>query len=187
LQPVLGTFDGRRGVSFNGSQWMTFGEGFESFVGGLTLFLVARFVAPAVCTEIFQVSSGFELDDISLQTDLAIAEPGALLFEVEQVNMRTGPRVLDTTIPMLATIVVRPPESAFLFLDTLQGAMQTDPLFVPDSIGRIENYLGSGLYDNCDPFEGVIFELLLYNRGLSEEDVALVNAYLQQKWECCGG
>jgi hypothetical protein len=101
--------------------------------------------------------------------------------------MRTGPRVLDTTIPMLATIVVRPPESAFLFLDTLQGAMQTDPLFVPDSIGRIENYLGSGLYDNCDPFEGVIFELLLYNRGLSEEDVALVNAYLQQKWECCGG
>ncbi len=187
IRPEVATFAGRRGVSFDGTQWMNFAEGFSDFSGGLTFFLVARFDAPGVCTEIFQVSNGQEIDDISVQSDVAVTDPGVLLFEVYNTNVETGPGVLGGTDPMLASIVVRPPEAASIFINTVPGGMKSDPFFVPATIPRTYNFLGSGLYMNCDPFEGVIFELLLYNRGLSQGDVALTNAYLQQKWECCDG
>jgi hypothetical protein len=186
-RPEVALFDGRRGVSFDGTKWMTFGDGFEAFTAGLSFFLVARFDAPGVCTEIFQVSNGLEMDDISVQSDVNGTDPGVLLFEVGNVNAGTGPGVLGGLDPMLAAILVRPPSSASIFIDTVSGAMRTDPLFVPAMVPRTNNFLGSGLYLNCDPFEGVIFELLLYNRGLTVGDVALVSAYLQQKWACCGG
>jgi hypothetical protein len=187
LRPVVGTFDGRRGVEFDGTHFMTFGEGFEEWGAGLTFFIVARFVAPGVCTEILQVSTAQEVDDISFQSDVASTDPGVFLFEVANENMATGPGVLAGTAPMLVSVVVRPPDSATIFINTLLGMTRTNPAFVPVTVPRTNNFLGSGLYLGCDPFEGVIFELLLYNRGLSDANVALVSEYLQTKWECCDG
>ena len=186
-RPVFAMVDARPGVTFDGTQWMTFGEGFESFSDGLTLFLVASFGAPGICKEIFQVSNGLEIDDISFQTHVVVNDPGALLFEVQDTTIFTGPGLVGGPNPVLAAVVVAPPESGTIFLDTITAAMKTDPLLVPATVARVQNFLGSGLYLNCDPFEGVIHELLLYNRGLTSENVALVNAYLKQKWECCAG
>lgn len=184
-RPVLATVDARPGVTFDGTQWMTFAEGFENFSAGLTLFIVAKFDDPGICKEIFQVSNGLEVDDISFQTHV-VNGPGALLFEVEDPIVFTGPGVIGGPNPALATVVVTPPGSATIFLDTFTAAMRTDPLLLPEVVARTQNFLGSGLYLNCDPFDGVIHELLLYNRGLTPENVALVNTYLQQKWRCCG-
>ena len=88
---------------------------------------------------------------------------------------------------MLATIVVGTPEDATIFIDGITARSEVDPLFVPATVSRSQNFLGSGLYLNCDPFQGVVFELLLYNRTLSTEDTELVNGYLEEKWNCCGG
>jgi hypothetical protein len=186
-RPILGTVDSHPGVTFDGNRWMTFGEGFEDFSAGLTFFLVARFDAPGICTEIFQVSNGQEVDDISVQSDVMLSDPGVLLFEVSNANVGTDPGVLGGTNLMLATIVVGPPEDASISIDGITARSGEDPLFVPATVSRSQNFLGSGLYLNCDPFQGVIFELLLYNRTLSTEDTALVNGYLEEKWNCCGG
>jgi hypothetical protein len=183
---VLAMVDARPGVTFDGTQWMTFAEGFESFGTGLTLFVVARFDALGICKEIFQVSNGPEIDDISFQTHVVVNDPGALLFEVKDTIIFTGPGLVGGPNPVLAAVVVAPPESGTIFLDTITASMKTDPLLVPATIARVQNFLGSGLYLNCDPFEGVIHELLLYNRGLTSEHIALVNTYLQEKWQCCG-
>jgi hypothetical protein len=186
-RPMRAVIDGRPGVTFDGTQWMTFTEGFEDFNDGFTLFLVARFDAPGICKEIFQVSNGLEIDDISFQTNVVVSDPGGLLFEVEDPIVFTGPGLVGGPNPTLATVVVTPLGAATIFLDTLTAAMRTDPLLVPEAVARTQNFLGSGLYLNCDPFEGVIHEFLLYNYGLTPQNVALVNTYLQEKWECCGG
>jgi hypothetical protein len=187
IRPVVGTFDGRKGVQFDGTKWMTFAEGFEIWSGGLTFFLVARFDAPALCTEIFQVSNGLEIDDISFQSDVMLDDPGVFHFEVATETLGTSPRVLGGLEPMLASVVMRPPDSASIFINTVPGNARSNDGFLPANVARTENFLGSGLYLNCDPFEGVIFELLLYNRGLSEANVTLVSEYLQAKWGCCDG
>ena len=186
-RPVVATFDGRKGVQFDGTRWMTFAEGFETWSAGLTFFLVARFDAPALCTEIFQVSNGVEVDDISFQSDVMLDDPGVFHFEVAAESLPTGPGVIGGLEPMLAAAVMRPPDSASIFINTVPGNARSNDGFLPANVARTENFLGSGVYLNCDPFEGVIFELLLYNRGLSEANVALVSEYLQAKWGCCDG
>jgi hypothetical protein len=185
-RPVLATVDARPGVTFDGTQWMTFAEGFENFSAGLTLFVVARFDDPGFCKEILQVSNGVEIDDISFQTHMVVNAPGALLFEVEDPILFTGPGIIGGPNPALATVIVTPPDSTAILVDTIAAATKTDPLLVPETVARTQNFLGSGLYLNCDPFKGVMHELLFYDRGLTPADVALVNAYLQQKWQCCG-
>jgi hypothetical protein len=186
-RPVFTTVGTKPAVQFDGNRWMTFGEGFENFSAGLSFFLVGRFDAPGTCTEIFQVSNGAEIDDISVQTDVMVSDPGVLLFEVENVNIGTEPGVVGGSELSLATIVVGPPEDASISIDGVTARSGVDASFVPRTVARTQNFLGSGLYSNCDPFEGMIFELLLYNRTLTTEDTALVNAYLQAKWNCCEG
>src|SRR6185503_1815073 len=51
-RPVPTTLDGRTGVGFDGTQWMTFGEGFEDFTNGLTFVVLAQFETPGDCNEL---------------------------------------------------------------------------------------------------------------------------------------
>jgi hypothetical protein len=107
------------------------------------------------------------------------------LFEVDTANMITGAGVIGEGNVALVTVVVNPPETATVFVNTIMAAMKTDAAWVPDVVQRSQNYLGTGLYLNCNPFEGVLFELLLYHRALTTENIASVNSYLQEKWTCC--
>jgi hypothetical protein len=187
-RPELTTIGTRRGVSFDGTRFMVFESGFSNFNAGLSFFTVTRFVPRVGCDELLQFSTGLEMNDISFQADIdELDAPGVFLFEVFNESTSTSAGLLGGADPQLISVVATPPDDAKIFLNDIVAGGETNTGFLPVNVSRTRNFLGSGLYASCDPFRGVVFELLLYNRALTPEDRALVSAYLQEKWNCCDG
>ncbi len=57
---------------------------------------------------------------------------------------------------------------------------------VPVDEARNQNFVGRTLYQNCPTWAGEIAELIFYARALEPSERQSVEAYLEQKWGCCG-
>jgi hypothetical protein len=190
-QPVLVDDGGYRGVAFDGvDDYLRLRNGFADFTAGLTYFAVLRFdslVADGSCQPLVQLSNGvangIEHDDISIQDDGA----GVFFLEVLDSYLPSQTAALGIGTRMVLGVRIDPtaPVSAELYRDnsTLTGVIGN---YIPALTPRTQNYLGSGLYAGCTTFHGVMFEVLLYAHALAPVEVNQVDAYLQQKWECCG-
>jgi hypothetical protein len=190
-QPIVVDDGGRRGVAFDGvDDSLRLRNGFADFRAGMTYFAVVRFdslAAEGSCQPLIQFSNGVsgtvENDDLSIQDDGS----GTFFLEVLETYLPSSPSALDIDTRMLLGVRIDPsdPVSAELYRDnvTLTGLIGT---YIPRVIPRTQNYLGRGLYTDCTTFHGVMYEVLLYGRSLAPVEVNHVNAYLQQKWQCCG-
>jgi hypothetical protein len=187
-RPLLTTVGTLPGVEFDGTRFMIFEEGFSNFAAGLSFFTVARFDPIPYCNELLLLSTDPEMADISFQMDIdELGAPGVFLYEVLNGTAVTSPAVIGGESPQLVSVVSTPPDDTKIYLNQVSAGSSSDPNLMPASVSRDRNFLGSGLYPMCDPFRGVVFELLLYNRALTPADRALVSGYLQDKWNCCDG
>jgi hypothetical protein len=186
-QPVRIDDNGRPGALFDGiDDHLRLRTGFSDFTRGLTFFAVVRFdslAASGGCAQLLQLSTGIEMNDISFQDD----GDGKFLLEVQDVVLPTPPSTLSIgdRVLLAARVTPNPTVSAEISMNNTPITARNDQ-FIPALASRDQNYLGDGLYTSCGSFHGIVHEILLYGRALDPGETSLVNAYLQQKWSCCG-
>jgi len=169
-------FNGRPTLEFDGrTQFLTFASGFGDFSKGLAGFIVAR-PSKSECASMLEFSNGSEVDDIALgmwqdkwtyEVAAAYIQTGTVshdLFSLYTVNHRlTG--LADLRIDGSA-------------LDTLDMPLPA----IPDSRGRVDNFVGHTLYKDCNYFEGQISEIILYSRAMTNSEVTAIEKYLDARW-----
>ena len=56
---------------------------------------------------------------------------------------------------------------------------------LPATVTRLSNVVGRSLYADCGSVDGGLWEALVYNRALDNDERLLVETYLQTRWDCC--
>jgi hypothetical protein len=184
-QPELTTVNGLPGVLFEGDDLMNFEPGFADYREGMTIFAVAKFDEPELCAPLLQASTGQEINDISFQSDW-YPEVNTLTLEVGNTDVKAL-GILPKNLVVLLGGFITPTGGGGLNVNGLpEGSAIDNADRIPFRTARIA-WLGSGQYDNCTTFHGVLFELLLYKRALSTRtELGQVTDYLRSKWRCCG-
>jgi hypothetical protein len=186
LQPTYVQLNGAPAVSFDGiDDQLTLPGGFDVFSNGMSAFVVLRPTRSA-CEQVVQFSNGEEVDDISIQISGALA----LEFEVENGSLRAPDNLLAVNTMGLGTVVQFPttPTTTTILHVNGNGAGATSNMFLPQSVNRSKNTIGTGQYiSTCKAFQGAVFEILIYSRALSDPETGSVEGYLQNKWNCCQG
>lgn len=49
-----------------------------------------------------------------------------------------------------------------------------------------QTFIARSLHENCPPLKACIGEIIRYSRALASSERTRVEAYLKQKWGCCG-
>jgi hypothetical protein len=149
-----------------------------SFAAGLSIFVVLQQSAVNTCEGYFEAANGLEQDDIHFGD-----WEKSLLFEIEEnwINDRNYPVLLNE--PTLA-VVVQDAQSLTLVRSNNNGVGE-DQVNLAPAKERAQVFIGKSLYAGCSPFTGAIGEMILYNRGVSDDELVQVEKYLQAKWACC--
>lgn len=149
-----------------------------NFSAGIAIFLVGQTESSDHCMAYFEMCNGTEVDDVHLGFWEA-----RYLYEVADpyLSVQMG-QVLAT--PELLVAVQEPSEDVKF---RRNGVLVGDSKFaLPVVKPRQRVYLGKTEYGGCTTLSGRISEMLLYSRAVSAEEQQQVEAYLQQKWACCG-
>jgi hypothetical protein len=169
--------NGQPAVVFDGEDdSLQFGSGFSDFSEGVSLFGVFEREDTDVCGAMLEASNGPEVDDISFGLSY-----GQLNYEVE-VNVEQG-TTYPANVPVQFSIVHGVDETVEIRRNGLFGARSG--FVLPVTTERQAVYVGRSLYDGCPTFNGKVGEILAYNRGLTDDEVQLVEQYLQDKYGCC--
>ena len=56
---------------------------------------------------------------------------------------------------------------------------------LPVTIERQFVYIGRTEYGGCALYTGMVSELLVYSRAVSDAELVEIEGYLQKKWDCC--
>jgi hypothetical protein len=151
------------------------------FAKGVSIFVAAEQTSAAgdtPCEGFFEASNGSEVDDIHLGT-----WQKSLIFEVAllYVNDTSFPLLFDQ--PQLVGAVLDPSRTVQVRRNSnAVGSGQAD---LPALTGRTQVFLGHSLYAECKPLHGVIGEVILYSRAVTDPEVLQIESYLQQRWGCC--
>ena len=173
-QPSSLVFDG---VDDN----LSLGEGFADFTAGATIFAVARQSVDSDCSSIIQLSNGSEVDDVDFGRYRASST-----YEVLDGTVTGVAGAFTIGKEVLLNVVHRPDETVDIRING-EFSNGASHIALPALLSRSKNFIGRSLYGECSPFAGNIAEVLLYSRALSLAEVQRVEAYLSQKWQCCGG
>jgi hypothetical protein len=154
------------------------------FSQGLSIFAVAGRSQASECAGIVELTTGDpEMDDISLDSvndSYQFEVVGDTIFADTDAFPQDQLRLLEVT---LAPAPAPDKGLSELFVNGRSsggGKVQT-----PLAVERSNNSIGDSAYTTCYPFPGGIAEIILYNRKLFADDRAAVEAYLQEKWQCC--
>jgi hypothetical protein len=130
------------------------------------------------CNPYFEASNGPEIDDLHFGN-----WNNAYIYEV------VGSFLNDTNYPLQlgqAQIGVAIQEAGGLVhLRRNSSGVGEASFLTPSVITREQVFIGRSLYESCTAFKGAIGELLLYSRGLDDQEVVEVESYLKGKWGCC--
>jgi len=164
----------RAAVRFDGvSGCLNLPPGMADFSQGLSIVAVVNEQQPNSYNSIVEFSNGSEIDDISFgQYQDKVA------YEVAD-NSFTGSDINYDT-PQLHTLVHRADTTLISRSNgELSGA---DQFALPDTVAREQNFIGQSLYSGSVTYSGLIGELLVYSRGLTDSEVQIVETELRQRW-----
>jgi hypothetical protein len=179
-RPILVDVSGLPALVFDGlDDRLNLPTGFADFAAGFSAFVV---LGPSrdACQQIIELSSGNELNDISLVID----PPMRFQYEVAVATTLTPDGTFQSGVTTLASVVHTPAARVELRINgELSTTKQAVPL--PAVAERATNAVADGEYEMCFGYEGRLFEILVYERALGQDEVAAIEAYLQAKWGCC--
>lgn len=151
------------------------------FAQGVSLFVAGLQTAGAAetpCEGFFEASNGPEVDDIHIGTWRS-----AIIFEVSELYIN------DVNFPLLLD---EPQILAGLLDKSGSGQVRRNSngvgekgLGLPVLTPRTQVFLGRSLYAECKPLHGVIGEVLLYSRSITDPELIQIESYLQKRWGCC--
>ncbi len=179
MRPLL-VADGLNGkptIRFDGvDDFFDLPSGTVDLTAGVSFFVVAQ-EAPTKdvnCTAYVEFSNGSEIQDIHFGQ-----WQYKLLYEVT-----------DTWVQAITTLPVDTPQvlsAVHRSNDTVEIRKDSEPIglstfHTPETLERVQNYVGKSLYGNCMTFSGKISEILMYGRGVSKEEATQIEAYLSDRW-----
>jgi hypothetical protein len=171
--------DGVPGVVFDGvDDFLAAPAGFQDFSTGVTMVAVASIRPATLAVPIFEASNGSEVDDVHLGKF-----DGGLLFEVATEFANPGPIDGDAVQLLVATLT-----PTLDVVERRNGMPLGTSKFgsLPSPVRRNEVFVGRSLYREVTTFPGVIHELLVYARALSDAELLTLEQGLAQRWRCCG-
>ncbi len=181
-RPKLTNLDGgsRPAVEFDGDgDFLGMPPLSASFEDGVSLFAVARNHGGDGCMAMLETSNGPEIDDISFDWN-----QGSLQYEVSFDVAKGQDGAFTPGEPRLLEVVHEPSQTVTLWMNGLSNGVGNFDL--PVSVDRNQNFLGRTLYQNCPTWDGEIAEIIMYSRAVESAERQSIEAYLQQKWGCCG-
>jgi hypothetical protein len=171
--------DGLPGVVFDGvDDFLAVPAGFDDFSAGVTMLAVVSIRPAPLAVPVFEASNGIEIDDVHMGRF-----DGGLLFEVDTQYANAGP--IDVGEVQLLVAVLRPDLAA---IERVNGVTIGTTTFgqLPGTTRRNSVFVGRSLYREVSTFPGVIHELLVYGRALSDAELRGLEQDLAQRWRCCG-
>jgi len=187
--PELTTDDaGRRWLDFDGADALSLPQ--LPPIAALSLFAVANAREPENwrCPSILHLAnraSGTVTQTERIEFGRHMREP---LYQVESVEITvpSGSGQFSPVTPHLLGVVHGTDANARLRVDGKQLHAQMTEL--PASLPRSFNFIGDNQYYSdsttryCKPFDGQIAEIILYPRGVSDEERDRIERYLADKW-----
>lgn len=149
------------------------------FTRGVSIFAIGQQEADdGTCMSLFEASNGPEVDDVHLGT-----WENALLYEVYADTLHpTGTPLLLGKPQLLAAIHQM---NTGVQLRRNSNGVGEGNVALPVTIPRELVYLGNTEYATCKRYAGSLSEILVYSRGVNDEELVEIEAYLQKKWDCC--
>ena len=181
-RPTATTESGNPGLLFDGvNDSLSLPHIAADFSGGLTAVVVVRpNAAVATYPPVFSFSNGSEVDDITLQTNSQLG----LDYEVLNDDAVVSGPLLSVSNPTMVTILHSAPETVAMRVNG-QPVGGSTSIPMPVNIDRAQNSIGDDLYGGVTPWDGMIFEIAVYNRSLDSPEVGQIESYLQLRWGCC--
>jgi hypothetical protein len=168
---------GKPALVFEGDDYLKLPALPGDFSQGVSIFTVTQPDSDK-CAGIFEASNGPEIDDVHL----GVWE-NALLFEVSSSYLSASKYPLTFGVPQLLAAVQQKSSSA-------QARRNSEGLgelsfALPATVERQSVFIGRTDYSGCGPYVGMVSELLVYSRAVSDEELIGIESYLQKKWACC--
>lgn len=181
-RPVLKpkAINGRPAVEFDGSDdELRLPTGFDSFNQGLSFFAVVDSYESGSCPPVLQLSNGIEIDDISFQRQ----DAAQWQYEVANEWSIGSTNLFPIQKDVLVGVVHEPSGSVTLWGGMAGSMSEVGPNMArPKTVPRSQNSIGGGLYVGCSRHKGLIGEILLYNRSVTDAERPQIFAYLTTKW-----
>jgi hypothetical protein len=171
----------RRSLSFDGaSDFLLLPPGFEDFSAGVSFFAVAQLASEANCPPLLQLWNS-HADAI-----LFLRIRGHFQYEVGHDSASTTTATYSPGEPHTFGLVHGIDRLARVFFDGTAAGSHAN-MDLPAVVSRAENRIAvtgdtDGGGTQCVPFEGLIGEMLLYDRALPDVERREVEAYLAAKW-----
>ncbi len=167
--------NGKPAIDFDGvDDFLSLPEGAADFAAGLSTFIVLEEDTAEVCAAYMEFSNGSEKDDFFFGQAL-----NHLQYEVtESYVMGAGALLLGA--PQLVTMLHGEDGSIQIRQNAAEDGLASFAL--PATMTRTENFIGRSLYINCQPFDGRISEIIVYNRRVTDDEVKALETYLQERW-----
>ncbi len=151
-------------------------SGMADFALGLTMFVVVNERQSDLYASLLEFSNGSEVDDIAFgqyQNELA--------YEVADQSMQGDP--IQYNVPQIYTAVHN--TDGNLTLRRNGSVAGTYTLSLPVTVTREQNFVGQSLYAGSGTYFGLLGEVLVYGRALSDADLVNTESDLKRRWSCC--
>jgi hypothetical protein len=174
---VVGGIGGHRALRFDGvDDFFQLPAGMADFSLGLTMFVVVNEQQTTSYTSLLEFCNGSEIDDIAFG----------------QVSDNLGYEVLDQAIqgdsiqydiPQVFTVLHRPDTTmTFRRNGTPAGAYTVS---LPVVTTRQQNFVGQSLYSGSVTYLGLLGEVLVYGRAMTDAELVKTENDLKRRWTCC--
>ena len=179
LQPTFtsSAANGLPAVTFNGSQYMTFGPGFAGF-SGCTIFLVTNPTSVSAGATFFDFGNGGASNDISA------TQPSSTDLTYYCYNGSTPTSLAATsavTTGQYQLITIAQDSSGNTTISTNTSADASGSMHQPSYTTRSNNYLGTDASTTYS-FNGSICELIVIPNLLSASQTQKIQAYLYARY-----
>lgn len=169
---------GLPGVVFDGvDDFLSVPAGFADFTAGVTIVAVVAILRENDHMPVFEASNGREIEDVHMGRF-----DGGLLLEVDTQYANPGP-VEGDAVQLLASVLTPELDATLRRNGGVLGFAQFPQL--PPNVRRSEVFVGRSLYDGVGTFAGVLEELLVFGRALSNTELLAVEQELAGRWQCC--
>src|SRR5262249_33162815 len=147
------------------------------FGKGVSVFVAMQQTKNDTCSGYFEASNGPEIDDIHFGD-----WENALLYEVQEnwVNDRNYPLLLGTPE---VTALIQEANMATHVRRNSNGVGEGQVNLAPTAT-REQVFIGKSLYADCTPYNGIISEMIVYSRAVTDPELVQIETYLQNKWGC---
>jgi hypothetical protein len=165
-------------VEFDGADdGLKLPDGFSTF-NGTTFFAVAEAYPASGCAGILSLSNGDDNSDIEYGRHTS----NLLYYEVLGDFVEGATDAFVANQRLLVSITQNSTGAVELRINgVLNASPKTIP--VPPVVVRTQNYLGRDTYTACpQAYKGLLGELILYTRKLSDDEFSRTQAYLAAKW-----